>query len=136
MRTYPLNSPQAAARILALTLLSDGHVSQHELDLLDRQGAADALGIGRDELRGVIHTFCEDLLVSAPVCWADACQVDPQTMAWLFAEVTDPALRRSLLRLCVALAESDDHVADGESVVLNAIVEHWGLQAELMQPVL
>ena len=25
MRTYPRNSPQAASRILALTLLADGH---------------------------------------------------------------------------------------------------------------
>ncbi len=134
MRTYPMNSPQAAARIVALTLLSDGHVSQHELDLLDREGAAQALGLTRAELHTVVHDFCQDLLVGAPVCWADACQVDPRTMAWLFAEITDPTLRRSVLRLCVALAESDDHVADGESLVLNALVEHWGLQAELLQP--
>jgi len=30
MRTYPRNSPQAAARILALVLISDGHVSRSE----------------------------------------------------------------------------------------------------------
>ena len=37
MRHYPRNSPQAAGRILALALLSDGHLSKRELDMLDRR---------------------------------------------------------------------------------------------------
>ena len=36
MRTYPTNSPQSAARIVALTLVADGHVSPEELDALER----------------------------------------------------------------------------------------------------
>ncbi|HRM81940.1 MAG TPA: TerB family tellurite resistance protein, partial [Acidovorax temperans] len=34
MRSYPRNSPQAAARIVALLLIADGHVSRSEMDAL------------------------------------------------------------------------------------------------------
>jgi hypothetical protein len=38
-----------------------------------------------------------------------------------------------LLRLCVELAEVDAHVDDGESSVLVAAVEHWGLHHEMFR---
>ena len=56
--------------------------------------------------------------------WADACPVDERTLADLMGEIQDPALRLKLLRLCVELAEADAHVAEGESIVLVAAVEH------------
>ena len=74
MRSYPVDSPQAAARIVALTVLAD-----------------------------------------------------------LMGEIQDPALRLKLLRLCVELAEVDAHVAEGESIVLIAAVEHWGLHHEMFR---
>ena len=40
MRNYPRNSPQAAARIVALTLLADGHIDKAEIDTLDRVDTA------------------------------------------------------------------------------------------------
>ena len=62
MRTYRINSPQAAARIVGLAMLADGHLCKAELDVLDRHGA------------------------------------------------------------------------EGESIVLGAAVEHWGLHREMLQP--
>ena len=101
MRRYPVNSPQAAARIVALHTLLD--------------------------------TFCEDLLSSGQLNWADACPVDECTLADLMGEIQDPSLRLKLLRWCVELAESDAHVAQGESIVLVAAVEHWGLHREMFR---
>jgi hypothetical protein len=43
------------------------------------------------------------------------------------AEVDDPALQRKVLRLAVAAARADRHLADGETVVLAAARRHWGL---------
>lgn len=34
MHSYPKNSPEAAARVIALLLISDGHVSRSEMDAL------------------------------------------------------------------------------------------------------
>lgn len=134
MRTYPSNSPQAAARIVALTLLADGHLSRAELDLLDRLQVGPQLGLPSDELHAVLHGFCHDLLSGMHLTWSDACQVDPRTLEQMMGEIADPALRLKVLQLCVALAEGDDHVAEGEEVVLNAAVEHWGLHREMLRP--
>jgi hypothetical protein len=38
------------------------------------------------------------------------------------------------MRLCVAVVEADGHVAEGESIVLMAAVEHWGMHQEMLQP--
>ena len=54
-------------------------------------------------------------------------------LAWMMGEIQDPALRLKLLRLCVELAGSDAHVAEGESIVLDAAVEHWGLHHEMFR---
>ena len=64
---------------------------------------------------------------------ADACPVDERTLADLMGEIQDPALRLKLLRICVDLAEADAHVDEGESIVLVAAVEHWGLHHEMFR---
>lgn len=126
MRSYPHNSPQAAARIVALTMLADGHLAKAELDVLDRLGVPDQIGLDRDALHQVLHVFCEDLLSAAHLTWADSCRIDPRTLAALMAEIDDPELQSKLLRICASVVEADAHVADGEAIVLGAAVEHWG----------
>jgi hypothetical protein len=125
MRNYPRNSPQAAARIVALTLLADGHIDRAEIEALDRVDTAQALGLSRHELEAVLKTFCEDLLTAAHLTWADTCRIDADTLAQLMAEIDDPALQQRLLDLCLALAEADAHLADSEAIVLDAACLHW-----------
>ncbi|QIM53524.1 TerB family tellurite resistance protein [Hydrogenophaga crocea] len=129
-----MNSPQAAARIVALTVVADGDIGDAEIKWLDRLAVHEQLGLARHELHALLDTFCEDLLSSDQLKWADACPVDERTLADLMGEVQDPALRLKLLRLCVELAEVDAHVDDGESSVLIAAVEHWGLHREMFRP--
>ena len=133
MRTYPANSPRAAARIVALTVVADGDIGDAEIEFLDRLAVHEQLGLARHELHALLDTFCEDLLSSEQLMWADACPVDERTLAHLMGEIQDPALRLKLLRLCVELAEVDAHVDDGESSVLVAAVEHWGLHHEMFR---
>jgi len=134
MRTYPTDSPQAAARIVALTLVSDGDASRQEMDVIDRAGACETLGIDAAGMRKVLHELCEDMLQTCNSQWTDACRVEPYTLAQLLREVEDPVLRARVLRLCVAVAGADGHVTDGESFVLVHAVDQWGLQAQLFQP--
>ena len=133
MRTYPANSPRAAARIVALTVVADGDIGDAEIEYLGRLAVNEQLGLARHELHALLDTFCEDLLSSEQLKWADACPVDERTLAHLMGEIQDPALRLKLLRLCVELAEVDAHVDDGESSVLVAAVEHWGLHHEMFR---
>lgn len=133
MRSYPANSPQAAARIIALTMVADGDIGDAEVQWLDRLVVHEQLGLARHELHTLLDTFCEDLLSSDQLKWADTCPVDERTLAELMGEIQDPALRRKLLRLCVELAEVDARVDEGESFVLVAAVEHWGLHREMLR---
>ena len=133
MRTYPANSPQAAARIVALTVVADGDIGDAEIEWLDRLAVHEQLGLSRHELHALMDTFCEDLLSSDQLQWSDACPVDERTLAGLMGEIEDPALRVKLLRICVDLAEVDAHVDEGESTVLVAAVEHWGLHYEMVR---
>jgi uncharacterized tellurite resistance protein B-like protein len=133
MRKYAQNSPQAAARIVALTLVADGDVGKAEFALLDEIAVHQQLGLERDALHDVVDAFCEDLLSSKQLAWADACPVDDYTLAELMEEIDDPVLRRKVLDLCVKLAAVDGHVALGESIVLVSAIEHWGLHDHMLR---
>ncbi|MEO8311629.1 MAG: TerB family tellurite resistance protein [Caldimonas sp.] len=132
MRSFPCDSPQAAARIVALTVLADRDIGKTELDLLDRLVVHEQLGLDRQEFHDVLDSLCEDLLSSDQLQWADACPVDDRTLVELMGEIENPALRRKLLRLCIEIAEADAQVNDAEAIVLTAAVEHWGLHREML----
>jgi uncharacterized tellurite resistance protein B-like protein len=133
MRKYPQNSPQAAARIVALTMTADGDVDPAELAMLDEIAMHEQLGLARHALHEVIDAFCEDLLSSNQLAWADGCPVDEYTLSELLGEIDAPALRRKLLGLCVKLAKANGQVDAGESIVLVAAVEHWGLHRHMLR---
>lgn len=133
MRSYAVNSPQAAGRIVALTLLADGHLCRSELDVVVQQRAAEQLGLTAAELQEIVRLFGEDLQAGARTDSLDARNIDTRTLAELMAEIDDPELRLKLIKLCVAIVEADDHIADGESTVLVAAVEHWQMQRMMLQ---
>lgn len=130
MRSYPRNSPEAAARIVALVLIADGHVCRSEFEVFDQLDGPRALGLRPDGFARIVQTLCEDLMMGDPSGGAMLGAVDTATLAALMAEVDDPALRRKVLRLAVAAARADRHLADGETLVLAAARRHWGLNDE------
>lgn len=129
MRSYPQNSPHAAARIVALAMLADGNMCKEELDTLDRINAHEKLGLDKAGFHAVVHSFCEDLLAAAHASWGTVCRVDPDSLKVLMKEIDAPELQRKVIELCVSVVEADTYVADSESIVLQAAFEHWGLQA-------
>jgi hypothetical protein len=127
MLAYPKNSPEAAARIVALTLISDGQLKKAELAILESSNAHERLGLRSDQLRGVVHTLCADLLAQAASSGESDCLIDTDLINALLAEVDSVELRRTVLRLCLQVIHADGQVHDGESIVLLALVEQWGL---------
>ena len=127
MRSYPHNSPEAGARIVALLLISDGHVCSSEFDILKRLGAERELGLEPHLLPHIVHTLCEDLMMGGYATGSLLDNVDDSSFASLMAEISDPALRRTVLRLCLAAARADGHLADGEAMVVEAARHHWRL---------
>jgi hypothetical protein len=127
MRSYPRNSPEAAARIVALVLISDGHVCKSEFDILKQLGAERELGLEPHLLPHIVHTLCEELLASGYESGSLIANVDDTALASLMAEISDPALQRKVLRLSLAAARADGHLADGERLVVAAAQRHWRL---------
>lgn len=127
MRSYPRNSPEAAARIVALVLISDGHVCKSEFDILKQLGAERELGLEPDLLPHIVHTQCEELLASGYESGSLIANVDDSALASLMAEISDPALQKKVLRLSLAAARADGHLADGEHLVVAAAQQHWRL---------
>jgi hypothetical protein len=125
LRTYPRNSPQAAARIVALAMVADGHISRLELDVLDRWRAHEQLGLSRDALHQVLAELCEDLLEESDRDWAQACRLGAERLMALAAEIDEPDLRVKLLSLCVDVIEADQCLADGEADFLMATLQCW-----------
>mgnify|MGYP003585335305 CR=1 FL=1 len=127
MRIYPHNSPEAAARIVALVLISDDHVCSSEFDVLKQLGAERELGLEPQLLPHIVHTLCEELLASGYETGSLMGNVDDNALASLMAEISDPALQRTVLRLSLAAARADGHLADGETLVVEAARHHWNL---------
>jgi hypothetical protein len=127
MRSYPHNSPEAAARIVALVLISDGHVCSSEFDILKQLGAEHELGLEPQRLPHIVQTLCEELLAGGYESGSLMANVDDSSLASLMAEVSDPELQRTVLRLSLAAARADGHLADGEAIVVAAACHHWRL---------
>ena len=144
MRSYPRNSPEAAARILALVLISDGHVCRSEFETLKELDGVRHLGLDPQKLPGIVQTFCEDLLMEGFDGRSLLSRVGDGLMASLMAEVDDLHLRAQVLRLATAVAHADKHLSEGETAMIQAIRDVWQMSpvnagaawAEIKLPVL
>jgi uncharacterized tellurite resistance protein B-like protein len=125
MRSYPIDSPEAATRLLAMALLADGHCSITELKALDRLGAPARLGLGPECFKAVIDHFCEDLLLATHGEWLGSAAIDSATRRGLFAEVQSPALGAEVRTLCEAVMLSDGHLAEGEVALFDELAKAW-----------
>lgn len=136
MRSYPRNSPQAAARLVALAMIADGHVSRSEIDAFEHADADRHLGLAPGELAGILQTLCEDLLAEAQLNGSLAAGLDASLLQALFRELDDPALQRRVMGLVAATAAADGHLAEGEQLILDAMRQSWdSLPAPVPLPV-
>lgn len=129
MRSYPRNSPHAAARIAVLTLLADGHLSRTELDALLRDEVAIELGLCSVRLDELVRQASDDLLTTGYGAWSNGQALDPAVLAGALAEVDDPAMRERVVALCVAAVRADGHVSEGEQSLLDEVSRRWGLDS-------
>ena len=125
MRAYSVNSPEAAARLLAMLLVADGRYTMAEIRALDQLDAPAQLGLAPQTMTTVIEDFCTDLLNEAGGRWTDSTRMADNTRQRLIAEVSDPALQERVWHLCEAIARADGHLADGEVFLLDTLAFSW-----------
>ena len=125
MRTYPRNSPEAAARIVALVLIADGHVCHSEYEALKQLNVARDLGLKSQNMPSIVQTLCEDLLMEGFNGRSILSHIGDGVMASLMAEVDDPRLQSKVLRVAEKIVQADRHLSEGEAAMLDAICRHW-----------
>jgi hypothetical protein len=132
MRFHPQNSPHAAARIVVLTLLADGHLSRTELNALLREDVATQLGLASAQMDPLVQEVSEDLLATGFGSWSNGQPLDLAVVAGALSEVDDPVLRERTLAQCVSAARADGHVSEGEQAMLAEAARRWSLHACLI----
>ncbi|MDR5761634.1 TerB family tellurite resistance protein [Caballeronia sp. LZ035] len=125
MRHYPSDSPRAAARIVVMSLIADGHISGKEIEALERRGFYRRLGLHSGELHEVVREVCEDLTQSSYLTWDEACRVDARVVEQLAKDVRDERIRREVLMLCETAVVADGHITCTEAIVLDAVKRAW-----------
>lgn len=137
LRSYPHNSPEAAARIVAVALVANGEIKAIETAALNAHGCHRRLGMTEAQWDGVVRDLCADLHGSARSV-EERC-VSGEMLAHMLREVDDDSTRRTVLKLSCAVVYADRCVEAEESWVLLAMSEHWGLHPEdhaLLEPIL
>ena len=125
MRSYAPNSPEAAARIVALVLIADGHVCRSEFDVLNQLDGPRLLGLKPDQMPQIVQALCEDLLMEGFNGRSILSHIGDGVMASLMAEVDDSRLQSKVLRVAEKIVQADRHLSEGEAAMLEAICRHW-----------
>ena len=127
MRSYPPNSPEAAARIVALALLADGHLSQTEYTALGRHRASQLLGLKENAMESVVQHLAEDLMAFGASSWGGSISLlDEDSFRSLLKEVSNPSLRIIVLEICAAVTSADQHQSETEHGLLEFTRKTWG----------
>lgn len=125
MRSYTPNSPEAAARVVTMALLADGHLSMTEVQAIDRLKVSRRLGLDPAQFTAVLEGFCNDLVVSHRGPWTGSSQLDANIRSQLVGEITHPHLQTELMALCVDIIKADGHLANDEVHMLDMLSGAW-----------
>jgi len=131
MRTYAIDSPQAAGRLLALMMVSDGNLAESELAAMSRSRILKHVALEETAFRELLQDLCQDLITSAH---HGLVQIDGPLIDELLQEIEDPALRRKLLHAMWQIADADGWLADGEAILLTRASAAWGAEAGFAAP--
>ena len=125
MRSYPTDSSEAMARILALSMLADGGLDQSELKVVANTKILDRLGMTGSQFQVVLHMLCEDMLQCMRGFDYGKIELDRKVIDQLLAEVTAPHLQKQLLRVMLAVVDADGKMSDGEAVLISQALIRW-----------
>lgn len=133
MRSYPRNSPQAAARVVALTVLADGHLGHQEIDAMQRIDVAGRLDLSQADFMGVLQAVCDDLMASSHQHWSGIQHLPRTELKQMLDEIDDVGLRLIVMEICAALCECDQNLADAEYEMLCTQADHWDLPLPVLR---
>jgi len=125
MRRYPPNSPRAAARVVALTMVADGTICRGELHSLARLDVYERLNLDAVQMQQLLDELARDLFEFGAPAWDGSGGLHPLIMSCVLEDVSDPGLRETVLEICRDIAQADSRVTDGERALLILANTQW-----------
>lgn len=125
MHTYPANSPAAVSRILALSMIVDGHISPSEVRALHGSSFLQQVKVDDDTFDATLRELCEDLLGAAANRNAGMVEIDPALLDGLLQDIRDPLLQICLWKTMVDIIEADGHLDGRETTLVRRAARAW-----------
>ena len=125
MHTYSANSPEAVSRILALTMIVDGHVSPSEIRTMHCSEYLKQVMIEDETFDRTLRELCEDLLDAAANRRAGMVEIDPRLMDALLLDIRDPLLQIRVWRTMVDIVHADGHLDGRETTLVRRAARTW-----------
>jgi uncharacterized tellurite resistance protein B-like protein len=126
MNTYPKDSPQAIARVLAMTMITDARLDDRELEIMDRLGLYDRLGLTNAEFAEVVRDYCDEVVAAGSpdgkVNLMDRPRIDAAADL-----VQDPRRRMEVAQMMLNIVKADCALHDAELALFRYILGRWNL---------
>ncbi|MFC5462230.1 TerB family tellurite resistance protein [Massilia niabensis] len=135
MKTYPTDSQEAVCRLLALSMIVDGHLAPAEVKAMEHAAILERVGADADGFDAVVHALCEDLLATARCRAGCEVELDKRLIDSLLDEVADPLLRMCTLKAMLDIVHADRLIDGREHLLLQRALKKWSTPAHERLPV-
>lgn len=131
MKTIAKNSPEAVARVLAMTIVTDARLDDRELEVMDRLKLYDLIGMSRVQFSAVVADYCEELLqAGSPDSRINL--LEPARIDRIVDAVDEPAKRRLTAQMVINILKADGRLDDPGLALFRHILDRWGLSLETL----
>jgi uncharacterized tellurite resistance protein B-like protein len=125
MRTYANDSPEAVCRLLALSMIVDGHLAPSELKAMQHSAILDRVGADADTFDSVVLALCEDLLARAARQGQADVELDRRLLDSVIGDLRDPLLRMCTLKAMLDIVHADRLIDSREHLLLQRALRRW-----------
>lgn len=126
MRTYAPNSPEAMSRVVAMMIVTDAHIDDREIAVLDRADAYQSLGISRENFMRVARDYCSELVAEASE-QGETLLIDPDRVDNVIDCIDQVDEQMVAARLLLIVMAADYKQAKSELALLDHIFDRWQL---------
>jgi hypothetical protein len=129
MIQYSFNSPRAMARVIAMMIVTDGHIDDREIAVLDKLDAYTMLGLSRNDFMAVARDYCGELVKEAEQHGGSPA-IDADRTDYVIDHIDMREQRLLVARLLLQVIAADKQHRKSERLVFEHILDRWALRLD------
>ena len=133
MKRYTQNSNEAIARLLAMFIITDGHVDPKEIEGLEQFGIYEALHMDSKAFAQVLIDYCNDVSADADPKDGAIYLLNQERVDSMLDDVTDRSKRILTCAIALNLCKSDGVINKQEMTLLRHMMKYWQITIEDME---